>query len=238
MNHTHSLLPESASIRVAMETLYLETDIALPSMEYPITPLGPLMKRLPVVIQEMPELTSRRILAHLLNIGALETEEEFGEVSQEPMAGFFFACGQYAWIYVRADDPIARKRFSAAHELGHYWLHFRPLLTAELVREDEPPAWRDDFAEAQATETEEGNENRIVNETQIYARQEREANNFAAELLMPETVVKSLYNYWKERLRGRYLKDRLAETLLVSKQAMGIRLKSLGLKTGGTEEGE
>jgi IrrE N-terminal-like domain len=51
------------------------------------------------------------------------------------LAGFL-----YAWPYrnavwgcllVEQNDIVERRRFSAAHELGHYMLHFRPAIQAE-----------------------------------------------------------------------------------------------------------
>ncbi len=62
---------------------------------------------------------------------------------------------------------------------------------------------------------------------------ERQANQFAAELLMPETVCRGAYEHYSTRLRmtARCLERHLASDLLVSPTAMGWRLQSLNLTT-------
>ena len=51
------------------------------------------------------------------------------------MAGYLFAYqrdeSSYGCILVKQDDPVERRRFSAAHELGHYLPHFLPLLARQ-----------------------------------------------------------------------------------------------------------
>jgi Zn-dependent peptidase ImmA (M78 family) len=61
--------------------------------------------------------------------------------------------------------------------------------------------------------------------------QEREANRFAAELLMPEPTVRALHDYYCERFgrSARFLEGHLAADLLVSRQAVQYRLADLGL---------
>lgn len=217
------------SVAQAVQTLYLEADIAFPSVTHPLAPLGPLLDRLPIRRREALSLTSRRVRAELLELGAIATPEEFGEASEEPMAGFFYACGRYAWIYVEAKDRVSRKRFSAAHELGHFWLHYRPLLLGVASGEKDTPGWRDDFPTEQASEAEEGQERTAEFPARTYGQQEREANAFAAELLMPEAVIRELLAVWQGQGRSRDLEARLADALLVSRQAMKIRLQSLGI---------
>ena len=68
-------------------------------------------------------------------------------------------------IWVRRDEPAPRRRFTVAHEIGHHLLHSDG--AAVLCR----PA---DVETAQGTER----------------AREREANRFAAELLMPEAMVR------------------------------------------------
>lgn len=83
--------------------------------------------------------------------------------------------------------------FSIAHELGHFALSHRPISFSELFNGD---LGRDD-------------------------RQEREANIFAAELLMPKVALaREAHKFTLEELTRRYM---------VSMQAMEIRLKELGL---------
>jgi Zn-dependent peptidase ImmA (M78 family) len=101
----------------------------------------------------------------------------------------------------RTAAPV-RKRFSIAHELGHFLLG------------------HGDFADSRQT-FEDGS----YNYSDPQNRQESEANEFAAELLMPESFLK------------RDLQDapldvpRLAKLYQVSEQAMWIQLFSLDLAT-------
>lgn len=99
-----------------------------------------------------------------------------------------------AVIEIANNDPPHRQRFTLAHELGHYVLDHNPV-----------------FTEAESHE--------VVDPKQI---NEREANYFAAVLLMP-----------KEWLREdwRMLRDasRIADLYNVSAEAMWIRLEELSL---------
>jgi len=99
-----------------------------------------------------------------------------------------------------ATETRARQRFTIAHELGHHLLrHYRQFhIDPERTASDgHPPGydWRD----------------------------EREANDFAAELLMPASWVAHQF-----RLNGDAAD--LATRFGVSKQAMGYRLVNLGLR--------
>jgi IrrE N-terminal-like domain len=97
------------------------------------------------------------------------------------------------------ETPVRRHRFTVAHELGHWICH------ATVSRKPAPTYCR-------ATDLAQDAER----------DREREANVFAAELLMPEAVVRST---WAE------LSDvaRAAARLDVSQSAMGWRLFNLGL---------
>tara|TARA_R110002073_G_scaffold129935_6_gene276482 strand:+ start:3175 stop:3747 length:573 start_codon:yes stop_codon:yes gene_type:complete len=102
-------------------------------------------------------------------------------------------------IGVNDKHHINRQRFSMAHEYGHYLLH------------------RDKIHEMPVGEQilhRNGDKNRI----------EYQANSFAAELLMPEDLVrKSL------RSAGGNLK-KMADFLGVSKESLKYRLEALGYK--------
>lgn len=97
-------------------------------------------------------------------------------------------------IYLDETDPHARKMFTLAHELGHYFLHDN----AEDIM----------FREQTA-------------DTKKRQQMEKEADEFAAELLMPENVIRS---YWTiaESVQ------QLATIFGVSYSAMLNRLRSLG----------
>src|SRR5207248_11088437 len=129
----------------------------------------------------------------------------------ERLAGFVFLAGRVGWAFVDAKDILPRRRFTAAHELGHCVLHRE---TMGRFRADTPDAVLE-TAEAEDA-----------------ADMEREANRFAAELLMPAEVCKARAD---EMAREHgccprvVLAHRLAGELLVSGQAMGYRLKTLRL---------
>lgn len=96
-------------------------------------------------------------------------------------------------ILVQASHHPNRQRFTVAHELGHYMLH-RNRAEAEGGIQD------DEFYRA------------------LSGPLETQANQFAANLLMPWPLIKSLQD------RGITRVDDLARALGVSKQAMAIRL--------------
>jgi hypothetical protein len=100
-------------------------------------------------------------------------------------------------IWVRRDEPAPRRRFTVAHEVGHHLLHSDG--AAVLCR----PA---------DVETAAGDER----------AREREANRFAAELLMPEPLVRAAAN------RDGPDPIALAARFGVSDVAMGFRLVTLG----------
>jgi IrrE N-terminal-like domain len=100
-------------------------------------------------------------------------------------------------IWVRRDEPAPRRRFTVAHEIGHHLLHSDG--AAVLCR----PA---DVQTAQASER----------------AREREANRFAAELLMPEAMVREAAD------RDGPDPIALAGRFGVSDVAMGFRLVTLG----------
>lgn len=108
---------------------------------------------------------------------------------------------------INGDHLLTRRRFSVAHEIGHFVLH--PFQEA-YIDADFRVAARDDRSS-------EG----------TYLK-EIEANAFAAELLMPEEMVRAEV----EEPLGPFDEDRvksLAGQFEVSAQAMTIRLTNLGL---------
>lgn len=99
-------------------------------------------------------------------------------------------------IFVNSSELPVRQRFTIAHELGHYCLGH-----GSSHRNTTVPRWF----------------------TQDDPSKERDANQFAADLLMPAIAVKALYD-----VMG--IKDprRLCELLGVSASALNIRLNNLG----------
>lgn len=100
-------------------------------------------------------------------------------------------------IFINGRDPSRRQRFTLAHELGHYILH-RDLIGDGLI---DDALYRSKLGE-------------------LY---ERQANRWAADVLMPGGVVRGLYK------GGMQSPADLAHALDVSEQAIKIRLSELGL---------
>ena len=98
-------------------------------------------------------------------------------------------------IYVNGDDVPVRRRFTLAHELGHW--------VCQCLEGKGAPVM------CRAEDVSEG----------IGRALEREANVFAAELLMPEPAVRAKFASNAD----------LADNFGVSTEAMGWRLYNLGL---------
>ena len=96
-------------------------------------------------------------------------------------------------IYTNANHPPTRRRFTIAHELGHYVLHHA--LIGEGITDD------------------------ALYRSRLGGPLEREANRFAAKLLMPWNLVIELTE------KGINTVEALAEKFDVSKSAMSIRLE-------------
>jgi hypothetical protein len=118
-----------------------------------------------------------------------------GSPPETPLSGLRLPARWEIWV--RRDEPAPRRRFTVAHEVGHHLLHSDG--AAVLCR----PA----DVEAAA-----GDER----------AREREANRFAAELLMPEPLVRA------EAERAGPDPIALAGRFGVSDVAMGYRLVNLG----------
>lgn len=120
-----------------------------------------------------------------------------------------------AVIGVNSMHAPTRRRFTIAHELGHLVMHpGRPLIIDSSVRVN-----RRDRISSTATDLE-----------------EIEANQFAAALLMPASMVIEELERVVEHtpaLRPADLAERLADIFDVSQQAMGFRLVNLGVLSAG-----
>ena len=111
-------------------------------------------------------------------------------------------------IYVNRGDSGQRKLFTIAHELGHFFAH-RDLC--------------DEFVDGQLISR---------SEQEKYAVLELEANEFAGNLIMPESEV-------KQRVTGEITRETLqslARSFGVSTLAMTTRLKNLGYETPTAEQ--
>lgn len=229
--------------------LYQEAEAALPSPERPIVPLHRLLGELPLTCRELPELSSLEASHFLMARGG--SIAPLRGANDEPLAGFLFANAGGGAIFTRREDPIARRRFSIAHELGHYLLHL-PLVLQDAQREgleDEieliealPPAESPSHrgineSEAEAASTGQvsvrghGSDGHTVMTASLppMEEMERQADAFAGALLMPAELVCALARRYRPHFGDADLIWRLSTELLVSRAAMRVRLRHLGL---------
>ncbi len=234
--NTSSHETQRTFLRTRIDQLYQETGVEATTSgtSRHITPLGDLIGSFNLVNKELVGLSPKAVLQYLSGQGALT--ETIEEASQEALAGFLYTSTSYGCIFVEANDQFVRRRFSAAHELGHYLLHFQPLLLmAEQDHEyleftEALYQGRTDDPEA----TESGSVRRAEQSTLQHhlppeARMEYEANQFATELLMPEETVRRLFARAMLRLNDDDLVAYMAREMFVSLEAMRWRLRNFGL---------
>jgi hypothetical protein len=156
----------------------------------------------------IPNLTRGAVYDRLLSEGI--TPADVGDVDED-LAGFLFVTPSVGLVFVNASDPVPRQRFTAAHELGHFVLH-REEMSGRVSIADSPA-------------------NVELNGDQS-DRHEREANRFAAELLMPADVCRERAAAFRRDYGAcprSPLAYHLAAEFLVSRDAMRFRLQDLGV---------
>ncbi|MDR1509601.1 MAG: ImmA/IrrE family metallo-endopeptidase [Synergistaceae bacterium] len=136
-------------------------------------------------------------VASHLNIEVYETD--FTLEDGENVSGIVAVEDGQPVIYVSTRDPHVRKRFTIAHEIGHVYLgHLADKENNELIDDE------------------------VRLRSATWNLEEKEANEFAARLLMPASLIRGAID------RGRVSIEELAEFFDVSEQAMMYRLKNLG----------
>jgi hypothetical protein len=123
----------------------------------------------------------------------------------------------HVWLNPRENTFAPRRRFTLAHEIGHYCLHVAPAGGRQSFNDDAQTLNRD---------------------AAYWDRQEFEANNFAAELLMPialinkhgsQIVSEHDANFPGKKLSVDSFVAKLAAALVVSRQAIKYRLENVGI---------
>lgn len=218
----------------AIASLYKQASIAPPTEQQPISPLADLLEEQNIFHTQLSGLCSRAALAHLLRRGGLV--EPLEAVDDDLLAGYFYANGHIATIFVEQNDIVVRRRFSAAHELGHYVLHFLPMIAdgktsmmTDSFLQVEEETELDELPEGCITFTRPGESVMVPAMADTMMQMEREANQFAAELLMPTQVISALVERHQPLVQGEDLVWRLATDMLVSRAAMRWRLRNLGV---------
>jgi Zn-dependent peptidase ImmA (M78 family) len=129
------------------------------------------------------------------------------EAFEGDVSGMLYREDDHAIIGVNSRNAPTRQRFTIAHEIGHLILHRgQPVFVDRFVLVN----WRAGGS----------------------GREEREANAFAAELLMPRTLIETEIDRALSR-RGSITPNQLVAELSrrfqVSAEAMSYRLSNLGV---------
>lgn len=157
-----------------------------------------------IALEVLTRAKATRLPVSLRNIARLYDVKIAEDSLEGGAAGYLLRDDGRALIVVNKRDSRARKRFTIAHELGHLLMHRgRPLLVDGDVRISERTA--SDFASTP---------------------EEREANQFAAALLMPEELV---LREWEKVHPTPAAVAELAQRCEVSLSAMQFRLTNLGI---------
>jgi hypothetical protein len=128
------------------------------------------------------------------------------EFRRAELSGLLLPDERRIWVSgVEAARSPGRRRFTVAHELGHWHLHHHGATHARglYCRSDEVGGGDAEIGAARAIEA--------------------EANRFAAALLMPESLVRAEAARWKLNVHV------LAKRFQVSVPAMQLRLVTLGV---------
>jgi Zn-dependent peptidase ImmA (M78 family) len=131
----------------------------------------------------------------------------------ENVSGLLVVEKGHGVIGYNVTQALVRQRFTIAHEIGHFVLHVSDNPSALFIDTHYIVYRRD----AQSSTGED--------------RHEREANRFAAALLMPATLLQAEIEKPPFDFGDEEMLTELAGKFQVSTQAMSIRLSSLGFNT-------
>lgn len=150
----------------------------------------------------------------IARLSGLEVRKQTLQNRDSDISGFILRSGKDAIIGVNSGHAGVRQRFTIAHELGHYLIHSHGLDQVHVDRRFEVR-----FRDQLSSEGTDGDE--------------REANYFAAELLMPKQFIEAdLSSVDKmDLVDDKFISfiSELADRYDVSVQAMVFRLANLGI---------
>ncbi len=177
--------------------------------------LDALYNSTPVSHVTLESLTLSTAVQHLLRKGFINNPESVNDLLEDHnrLEGLMFWCKLDGIAFISDGGYLPRRRFTAAHELGHAVLH-----QATMGRY---------LADAEISETDSAENER-----------EREANQFAAELLMPEELLRARADELHSQFGAcprTILVYRLSSELLVSREALRYRLMNIGIGVGNDE---
>lgn len=202
-----------------------------------IVPLNRIFTESPIIVAELP---NGKTLSTENAVKFLEREIGFEmpdlQTDERKLSGFLYVAQDgkqfRGCILTDKTEPTVRRRFSAAHELGHYLLHFLPLLeiahTENLFLTESLAFGEADENKAEIEMAEDFGFRQINQEKKH--EMETEADFFAAEILMPRNACLQAAQILKlnPEKNKKALIDRLATEFLVSFEAMKRRLEDLG----------
>lgn len=155
-------------------------------------------------------------------VDIFEVARKLGAVVQvqhmeDEISGVLVVSQDQKFILVNEDQALVRQRFSVAHELGHLVLH------------DTSPErmFVDGGVRLYQRVGQPSSANYRGPDSHTTPDEEREANHFAAAILMPEPAVRA-YAFGKTVLED-LLVEEMARYFDVSVQAMSIRLQRLNI---------
>lgn len=132
-----------------------------------------------------------------------------GDFNDKNISGALIHADNGWSIVVNKDHPTNRKRFTTAHELGHYFAyHNRSKETVDAI--DSSNGTMQDHVIYRSDQPSQ------------HPAAERLANQLAAIMLMPEASIKAHFNFG-------FTLEEMAEFFGVSESAMAIRLEELSL---------
>lgn len=130
--------------------------------------------------------------------------------SKDELSGLLLKSENKTIIGINANHGESRKRFTIAHELGHYFLHQNEDTFVDESENLEMIKFR----------------HRNLPQSE---KEEKEANNFAAAILMPAGFLKKHFKLLNEVLKVDEVIQLLSEKYEVSSVAMRYRLINLQL---------
>lgn len=138
---------------------------------------------------------------------SLGVRVEFQDLDDE-VSGFLVRKNNVDIIGVNESHPETRQRFTVSHEIGHYMLHIKQQsLFVDYYK---------------------GGKLYRKNSNKVNYIMEREANQFAASLLMPKKLIAEEIQKLPDDLDYDAKCWRISNRFKVSEQAMDYRLKALG----------
>lgn len=188
-------------------------------------PLSRILESLPLFPVWVPGLHFAKAIEWLSSTYDWPLCPDLTDLDEHPLSGLLvLSSGPGGFLFCNSDDPIPRQRFSMAHEIGHFLLH-----AADIRREQTQGR----ILSMMFADVHQGNDPE-------WETRERQANRFAAELLLPEGLIRNLYalafvkkltdqTIEQDLPRLHRFENLIAHRLLVSSEAVHFRLASLDL---------